>query len=56
MKGFEEDREKINEAQILGWLVLEVTPAQAISGMVFHWVERVLLMRGQRDPESSATE
>ena len=31
-KGFEEDREKINEAQLLGWTVLEYSTGQVKDG------------------------
>lgn len=31
-KGFEDDREKINEAQILGWTVLEYSTGQVKAG------------------------
>lgn len=41
-KGFETDREKMNEAQIMGWIVLEVTEAQVESGQALNWVERAL--------------
>lgn len=45
-RGFLDDREKINEAQLCGWIVLEVTPEQMESGEVFALVERALLARG----------
>ncbi len=41
-KGFEDDREKMNEAVLLGWLVLEVTPRQIRNGQAFRWLERAL--------------
>lgn len=41
-KGFENDREKMNEAQIMGWTVLEVTPRQIKTGAALEWVERFL--------------
>ena len=44
--GFEKDREKMNEAQLLGWLVLEVTGDQIRSGQALAWVERALEVRG----------
>ena len=44
--GFEKDREKINEATLLGWLVLEVTDKQICSGQALAWVERALEVRG----------
>lgn len=44
--GFERDREKMNEAQLLGWLVLEVTGEQIRSGQALGWIERALEVRG----------
>lgn len=44
--GFEKDREKMNEAQLLGWLVLEVTDKQIRSGQALAWVEKALEVRG----------
>lgn len=44
--GFEKDREKMNEAALLGWLVLEVTDKQIRSGQALAWVERALEVRG----------
>lgn len=40
-KGFTEDREKMNEALLLGWRVLEVTTAHVESGQAFAWLERI---------------
>lgn len=45
-RGFLDDREKINEAQIRGWIVLEVSPDQIGSGELFVLVERALAGRG----------
>lgn len=44
--GFERDREKMNEAALMGWLVLEVTDKQIRSGQALAWVERALEVRG----------
>lgn len=41
-KGFTEDREKMNEAAILGWRVIEVTPEHIRNGKAIGWIERVL--------------
>lgn len=41
-KGYTEDREKINEAQLHGWLVLEVTPKHISKGVALQWLERAL--------------
>lgn len=41
-KGFTEDREKMNEAQIMGWKVIEVTAEHITSGKALQWIERAL--------------
>ena len=41
-QGFTTDREKMNEAQLQGWIVLECTEAQIENGKALHWVERAL--------------
>lgn len=41
-KGFEKDREKMNEAQLLGWTVIEVTADHVLYGHALKWVERAL--------------
>jgi hypothetical protein len=43
--GFQADREKMNEAALLGWLVLEVTGDQIRSGQALAWVESALNAR-----------
>ena len=43
--GFEKDREKMNEAALLGWLVLEVTGDQIRSGQALGWIEKALEVR-----------
>lgn len=40
--GFTNDREKMNEAQILGWRVIEVTAEHIKSGKALQWIERAL--------------
>ncbi|HHQ4617455.1 TPA: hypothetical protein ACSP2N_001469 [Aeromonas veronii] len=37
-KGFVEDRAKMNEARLLGWTVLEVTPEHVKSGQLRAWL------------------
>lgn len=44
--GFTKDKEKMNEAACLGWLVIEVTTDQLKSGEARAWVERALALRG----------
>ena len=39
--GFTVDREKMNEAAIYGWTVLEVTSAQVRSGQMRQWLDRI---------------
>lgn len=45
-KGFTGDREKMNEAACLGWLVVEVTTDQLMSGKARDWIARALELRG----------
>jgi hypothetical protein len=40
--GFTNDREKMNEALILGWRVIEVTAEHIKSGQALRWIERAL--------------
>lgn len=40
--GFENDREKINEAQIMGWKVLEYSTGQVMDGVPILDLKRVL--------------
>jgi very-short-patch-repair endonuclease len=47
--GFTADREKMNEAQLLGWTVLEVTTEQVRSGQALEWVERALGLSKQKE-------
>lgn len=42
-KGFEDDREKINEAICRGWKVIEVSTGQVKSGQLYGWLERLLM-------------
>lgn len=44
--GFTKDREKMNEAQLHGWIVIEVTTDQLTSGEARGMVERALKLRG----------
>lgn len=46
-RGFVEDRAKINEATLLGWTVLEVTPEHIKSGQLRAW----LLAAFNQDPD-----
>ena len=41
-KGFTADREKMNEAQLLGWTVLEVCDEHIESGQALEWIRRAL--------------
>jgi len=41
-QGFINDREKMNEAQLLGWVVLEVTTQQFLTEVTIEWVERAI--------------
>ena len=45
-RGYERDIEKLNEAQLLGWLVLWATPAQLDRGAALAWVKRAIQWRG----------
>lgn len=40
--GFRDDREKMNEAQLLGWLVLEVTIEQISNGQAEVWLLKAM--------------
>ncbi len=41
-KGFTDDCAKYNEALLLGWRVLRVTPEHVHKGMALQWIERAL--------------
>ena len=41
-KGFEDDCEKLNEAAILGFRVLRVTPKMVEDGRALQWIERAI--------------
>lgn len=41
-EGFTNDREKMNVAQQLGWMILEVTSGQVQSGQALSWIEQAL--------------
>jgi len=40
--GIEKDCEKFNEAAVLGWTVLRVTPRQVSDGRALAWVQEIL--------------
>jgi very-short-patch-repair endonuclease len=40
--GIEKDCEKFNEAAVLGWTVLRVTPRQVSDGRALAWVQEML--------------
>ena len=44
--GYLKDCEKLNEAAILGWLVVRVTPQQISDGTAIDLAERALVARG----------
>ena len=44
--GFTVDREKMNEAAIYGWTVLEVTTAHVRSGQMRQWLDRIFEHKG----------
>jgi very-short-patch-repair endonuclease len=44
-KGYQADCEKLNEAEILGFTVLRVTPADVASGRAITWIERAIKAR-----------
>ena len=44
--GFTVDREKMNEAAIYGWTVLEVTSAHVRSGQMRQWLDRIFEHKG----------
>lgn len=46
-QGFRNDCEKLNEATILGWLVLRVTSAMVEDGMALDQLERLLATTAQ---------
>lgn len=45
-EGFTTDREKMNEAALLGWTVIEVTPEHIKSGQLAKWLTRAFQSRG----------
>ena len=47
--GFQKDRTKGNEAQLAGWLLLEVTRQHIESGKALVWIRRALAERGWND-------
>ena len=53
--GFTADREKMNEALLLGWQVIEVTSEQVKSGQAIDWIERFFKLRGQDNDKTRST-
>lgn len=45
IEGFTSDREKINTAQVMGWIVLGVTPQQINSGQATEFIRQALNFR-----------
>lgn len=45
-KGYRDDREKVAEGQLAGWLVIEATADMIEDGLAFGLVERALEARG----------
>lgn len=45
--GFTRDREKMNEAQLAGWLVLEVAPSQVESLQAVTWILQAIQLRSR---------
>lgn len=43
--GFTNDRAKMNEAQLAGWMVLEIVPEALESGKAIEWLARALAER-----------
>ncbi len=43
--GFTEDKVKMNEAQLLGWIVIEATTAQVKNGQMLKWVNEAIEVR-----------
>ena len=43
--GFISDCEKYNEATVMGWLVLRVTPEHIESGQALEWIEEALVQQ-----------
>ena len=44
-RGYEKDREKTNEASLMGWIVIEVTPKHIKNGQAIGWVIDILKER-----------
>lgn len=43
--GFEGDREKMNEAQLAGWVVIEASTGQIARGEAMLWIQRAIYQR-----------
>ena len=47
--GYQKDCSKRNEAQLLGWIALDVTAAHIENGKALAWIRRALMERGWGD-------
>ena len=45
--GFTEDKVKMNNAQLLGWVVIEATTAQVKNGQMLEWINQAIANRTQ---------
>lgn len=43
--GFEGDRDKMNEATLAGWLVIESSTSQMLKGQGMAWIQRAIFQR-----------
>ncbi len=50
-RGFVEDRTKMNEAALLGWTVIEVTPEHIKNGQLRAWLLKVFDQNTNRGPD-----
>lgn len=50
-RGFVEDRAKMNEATLLGWTVIEVTPEHIKNGQLRAWLLKVFDQNTNRGPD-----
>lgn len=53
-KGFADDCEKYNEAALLGWMVLRVTPKMVATGQAFVYYERALALKRLNTADNAA--
>lgn len=49
-KGFSEDKVKMNNAQLLGWIVIEATTAQVKDGLMLNWITEAIELRAKNAP------